>query len=116
MVRRPDIDPGPTIEFRGDSRIAPSAIRAFTGKTELDAEIDRLPLPPALGWLSLAIFGLRLYRRRVSSRLGHRCVYDPACSRYAELAFRKYGLVVGLRATVRRLLRCRPGAGGKDLP
>ncbi|WP_375445142.1 membrane protein insertion efficiency factor YidD [uncultured Fibrella sp.] len=59
---------------------------------------------------------LRWYRLRISPRLGQRCVYEPSCSRYAELAFRKHGFYTGLSLTINRLKRCKPGLGGTDIP
>ncbi|MFH1260222.1 MAG: membrane protein insertion efficiency factor YidD [Elusimicrobiota bacterium] len=59
---------------------------------------------------------MRWYRRRILPKLGNRCVFEPSCSHYAELALREKGLVKGLKLTAKRLCRCRPGAGGIDLP
>ncbi|WP_129671803.1 membrane protein insertion efficiency factor YidD [Candidatus Chloroploca sp. Khr17] len=82
----------------------------------MDREVDSLAIPRSPGWLYFVVWGLRWYRKRISRRLGHRCVYEPSCSRYAELAVRKYGLWYGVRLTLQRIVRCRPGYGGTDLP
>lgn len=41
-------------------------------------------------------------------RLGAECRFQPTCSRYAELAVEKYGVVHGLAKTSWRLARCNP--------
>lgn len=41
-------------------------------------------------------------------RLGAECRFQPTCSRYAELAVQKYGVVHGLAKTSWRLARCNP--------
>jgi putative membrane protein insertion efficiency factor len=47
--------------------------------------------------------------RRVSPRLPTRCRYTPTCSAYGLLAVERYGARAGLRLTISRLRRCRPG-------
>lgn len=107
---------GVEIELRMDASLAPSALRAFAGMTPMDAEVDALPLPARPLWLRICIHLLRWYRRIRPLHIGHRCVFDPSCSRYSELAFRRRGLLNGCLATLRRLKRCKPGAGGVDVP
>lgn len=99
-----------------DATLAPSVLRAFAGKTVLDAEIDQLEPPKTPLWLNLVVRALRWYRRIRPQSISCRCVYDPSCSRYAEVAYRKYGFFSGTIRTLRRLNRCRPGAGGTDNP
>ena len=41
-------------------------------------------------------------------RLGADCRFQPSCSRYAELAVRKYGVVRGLMKSGVRVVRCNP--------
>lgn len=105
-------------EYEGevDATLMPALTRLLTGTTPIDDEIDSLDLPQNPNWLKIIVFILKSYRNRVSNRLGHRCVYEPSCSRYSELAFRKYGLLRGSVMTIKRLFRCRPGYGGIDLP
>lgn len=105
-----------SIECRVDASLMPAIKRVFTGTTPCDSEIDALPLPQRPIWLSLVVRTLRWYRSTVASRLGNRCVFEPSCSHYSELAFRKYGFRRGLTLTVRRLYSCRSGSGGLDLP
>ena len=50
---------------------------------------------------------------------GAQCRFQPTCSRYAELAVRKYGVVHGLAKTSWRVARCNPlmsKAGEIDYP
>ena len=99
-----------------DASLAPSALCAFLGRTPRDAEVDDLRIPTGPLWLNLAIRLLRWYRRIRPQSMSCRCVYDPSCSRYAELAYLKHGFFSGTVRIVRRLNNCRPGAGGTDNP
>ena len=93
-----------------------TVLRALTGTTPLDTEVDSMPLPVKPYWLRSLIRVLKWYRAAISPRLGQRCVYEPSCSRYSELALRKHGLAKGIMLTAKRLHRCKPGNGGIDLP
>lgn len=104
------------VELRVDESLAPSVLRAFAGCTPRDTEVDSLDVPEHPKWLRFCIGLLRWYRRVRPAAIGLRCVCDPSCSRYAELAFRKFGFFRGIAATVSRLRRCRPGLGGVDVP
>ena len=107
---------GAEIELRMDSSLAPSALRAFLGVTSMDAEVDALAVPEKPLWLRLCVSMLRWYRRIRPPYISRRCVFDPSCSRYSELSYRKYGLVRGSLLTISRLRRCRPNSGGVDIP
>ena len=107
---------GKEIELRMDTTLMPSTLRAFIGKTPLDSEIEELPIPYRPLWLQLCVRLLRTYRRNRSPHIGNRCVFDPSCSHYSELAYRKHGLLRGTLKTMTRLRRCKPNAGGIDLP
>ena len=104
------------IELIVDDSLSASVLRAFTGVTPMDAEVDALPVPANPMWLKICINLLRWYRRIRPYSVGHRCVFDPSCSRYSELAFRRLGFFRGVIASMMRLHRCRPGSGGKDIP
>jgi putative component of membrane protein insertase Oxa1/YidC/SpoIIIJ protein YidD len=104
------------IRLAVDDFMTASVLRAFAGATPLDAEIDCQPLPSRPGWLRYSLMSLRWYRRVRPVSIGQRCVFDPSCSRYAELALRKRGALKGLAAIIGRLHRCKPGNGGTDLP
>ena len=103
-------------ECRVDPALLPQLTRLLGGSTLHDQVVDDLAIPSGPIWIKASVRLLRWYRARVSRRLGHRCVYEPSCSRYAELAIRQYGLVRGTTLTLKRLKRCRPGQGGVDLP
>jgi uncharacterized protein len=98
------------------SNLLPQLTRLLSGTTPSDSEIDGLPIPRKPLWLTTVILILRWYRRKISINLGDRCVFEPTCSRYAELSFRKYGFFKGCALTISRLWRCRPGNGGVDVP
>ena len=59
--------------------------------------------------LTLGAIGFyRAHGSAVSRHLGGECRFQPTCSRYAELAVRKYGVVHGLMKTGIRVARCNP--------
>lgn len=105
-----------SIELNVPDHLRASAIRALMGSTPEDLRIDLLPTPSRPLWLALVVFTLRLYRSIRPDWIGNRCVFEPSCSRYSELAFRKHGFSQGLRMTLRRLRRCQPSNGGLDSP
>ncbi len=48
-------------------------------------------------------------------RPGRGCRFYPSCSDYARLAVEKFGILGGLRESVKRVLRCHPfSEGGHD--
>jgi len=58
---------------------------------------------------------LRSYKKLISPFLPVACRHLPTCSDYAYAAIDRYGLVVGIGITLKRLLRCRPfGTKGYD--
>lgn len=58
---------------------------------------------------------LAVYRRRLSPLLGPACRFEPTCSRYASACIARYGVVLGMRLALARLLRCRePWPCGQD--
>lgn len=88
--------------------------RHFCKHTKLDLEIQSLPIPGKPIWLNLVVRMLRYYQNNISKKIGNRCVFDPSCSRYSELAFREKGFFKGMVLTIDRLKRCRPENGGVD--
>jgi putative membrane protein insertion efficiency factor len=57
------------------------------------------------------IAAVRVYQREVSPKLPSGvCRFEPTCSSYAVEALERHGAARGSWLTVRRLLRCRPGA------
>jgi len=58
----------------------------------------------------LAILVVESYRVLLAPLfVGGACRHTPTCSAYAIEAFERHGFVRGLRLTVKRLWRCRPG-------
>jgi putative component of membrane protein insertase Oxa1/YidC/SpoIIIJ protein YidD len=96
--------------------LVPSVTRHLAGRTALDISVDELEVPAGKLSIRLAVIALRWYRKIRPASVGQRCVWDPSCSRYAELSVRERGVIRGLFATVSRLSRCRPNEGGTDLP
>jgi putative membrane protein insertion efficiency factor len=61
------------------------------------------------------VYLIRAYRYLVSPLLGNNCRFYPSCSRYAEEAVARHGIMRGGWLSLRRLLRCHPWhAGGCD--
>ncbi len=89
--------------------------RFFCKHTKLDSEIKSLSIHNNPRWLYIIVRIIRFYQNNIAVKLGNRCVFDPSCSHYAELAFRKKGFFKGIQLTVKRLYRCRSSNGGKDL-
>jgi uncharacterized protein len=84
--------------------LAPTTVRAVratsVGKTKFT---DRM------------IAAVRYYQREISPRRAPCCRFTPTCSAYAVQALERHGAGRGSWLTVRRLIRCRPGAvGGTD--
>lgn len=102
-------------EFNVSEELRPSVERKLTGTTKMDAEINALPIPRNPIFVKLAILFLRGYRKYRPRSIGNRCVFEPSCSHYSELVVRENGVLIGISLTTKRLLRCRPGAGGIDL-
>ena len=88
--------------------------RHFARHTKLDLEIQNLPIPGKPIWLHFIIRIIRFYQNFISEKLGNRCVFDPSCSRYSEMAFRNKGFLKGMFLAINRLKRCRPENGGID--
>jgi len=102
-------------EFNVNPKDAIIIERAFNKHTKLDLEIQNMPIPKKPIWLYLVVKTLRFYQNNISEKLGNRCVFDPSCSRYSEVAYRKKGFFKGTILTIKRLHRCRPENGGIDI-
>lgn len=66
-----------------------------------------------------AIGFYRAHGSALMRHFGAECRFQPTCSRYAELAVRKYGVVQGLAKTTWRIARCNPltsSRGDVDYP
>ena len=61
------------------------------------------------------IAAIRVYQREISPKRPPVCKLEPSCSAYAVEAVEQHGARRGAWLTIRRLVRCRPGAvGGAD--
>jgi hypothetical protein len=87
--------------------------RGVQGRDEASAR-DRNSY--STGALSLGSrFLLLVYREGVSPQDGHRCRYEPSCSRYGDRALARYGFLVGGFLAGERIIRCNPSSpGGLD--
>lgn len=68
---------------------------------------------------SLAVLGIELlirgYQVLIRPHLLGSCKFCPTCSEYALEALHRHGMILGVRLSVRRLIRCHPfGIGGID--
>lgn len=62
------------------------------------------------------IAAVRVYQREISPKRPPCCTFTPTCSHYAVEALQQHGALRGGWLTVRRLIRCRPGAAGGPDP
>lgn len=104
-----------TFEFNVSQKDAVIVERAFNKHTKLDLEIQNMEIPKNPLWLNIVVKMLRYYQNNISEKLGNRCVFDPSCSRYSEVAYRKKGFLKGTALTIKRLHRCKPKNGGIDI-
>jgi uncharacterized protein len=58
------------------------------------------------------IAAVRVYQREISPMRAPCCHFEPTCSAYAVEALDRHGARRGGWLTLRRLVRCRPGAAG----
>ena len=64
--------------------------------------------------LSAALALLRFYRNSLSPLLPKSCRFLPSCSEYAQISYRRFGVVRGTALTAWRLLRCNPLNPGRS--
>lgn len=64
----------------------------------------------------IVIWFVKFHQRYAPLHIRLKCRYEPSCSEYMILAIEKYGVMHGVIKGIRRILRCRPGNGGFDLP
>lgn len=102
-------------EFNVDEKLRPSVERALTGTTALDKMTAALPIPKHNIFVKVVILFLRKYRKTAPAAIRQRCVFEPSCSHYCELAVRQHGTAKGISLTISRLRRCKPGNGGIDV-
>ena len=104
-----------SFEFDVDEKLRPAVERTMTGTTVLDSKIAALPLPANAPLKKIVVIMLRKYRMLVPFALRNRCVFEPSCSHYSELAVRQHGVLRGFLLTINRLNKCKCGNGGIDL-
>ena len=61
--------------------------------------------------VKFSILLIKFYKNLISPFLLKSCRYDPSCSSYAMEAFNAFGFVIGLKLTVKRIIRCHPWGG-----
>ena len=96
----------------GISSYLPASISAYRFDHPNEFFIILLIMQFAIGGviaLKPAVIGaIRLYQRYAPERIRRRCLLKPTCSEYAILAIKKYGLIIGLKKTYKRLnITCR---------
>ncbi|MGI6105248.1 MAG: membrane protein insertion efficiency factor YidD [Raoultibacter sp.] len=57
----------------------------------------------------LAILLITFYRAAISPLFPSSCRFEPTCSEYGIIAFKRYGFSKGFILTAKRILKCRPG-------
>lgn len=98
-----------TVGIRGIRVIEPSDPHPISWINASSANSMSRLLTAPLVWI------LRLYQASLSVLLGPACRFEPTCSRYAELALKRFGLARGSWLTIHRLARCHPlGGSGYD--
>jgi hypothetical protein len=107
---------GALIEFRGDRSLAPIALRVFAGMTPIDAQVDALPLPRESRVLRFCVEVVRWYRTIFHRILAEDVFLTQPALDTRNSPFDARGIFMGLVLTLRRVHRCRPGAGGIDIP
>lgn len=61
--------------------------------------------------VKLSILLIKFYKILISPFLLKSCRYDPSCSSYALEAFNTFGFMIGLKLTLKRIIRCHPWGG-----
>ena len=63
----------------------------------------------------ILVYMINIYRNYLSHLKLQSCRFHPTCSEYAAGAIEKNGVVKGLLASAKRILRCHPfSSGGHD--
>ena len=61
--------------------------------------------------INLLIFVIKIYQLTLSPFFKSNCRYLPTCSEYCITALRKYGLIIGLFYSTKRIFSCHPFGG-----
>lgn len=63
----------------------------------------------------IALLLIMVYKVFISPFLANTCKFQPTCSTYSMIAYKRFGIVNGTILTIKRLLRCVPKSpGGLD--
>jgi uncharacterized protein len=108
--------PSEAIELSVPEEIRARTARKLNIPLAWDVAIDSLPSPKLNKASALLVHLCRFYRRARPKSIGNRCAYEPSCSRYAELAVRLHGAIIGTRFAIKRLRECNAHHGGVNLP
>lgn len=58
---------------------------------------------------------IKIYQRLISPMLPRTCRFYPTCSQYAYTAIQRFGMIKGIKYSLKRILRCNPfNDGGYD--
>ena len=64
----------------------------------------------------ILIFFIKSYRLFISPYLGQNCRFIPTCSEYSIQALKTYGVFIGLKYIIIRIVKCNPwGGSGVDM-
>jgi putative membrane protein insertion efficiency factor len=64
---------------------------------------------------NIAIFFIFIFKFCISPLIPHACKFTPTCSHYASQAFADWGFFIGLKLTIKRILKCNHHSkGGTD--
>lgn len=56
----------------------------------------------------IVLFIICFYKLCVSFSKGFHCPFYPSCSSYAIIAINEWGLIIGLKLAINRILKCNP--------
>lgn len=59
--------------------------------------------------VSIAVALVRFYQMALSPLFPGCCRFEPTCSQYAIIAFKRYGFCKGFVLAAKRILKCHPG-------
>ncbi|MBQ8425598.1 MAG: membrane protein insertion efficiency factor YidD [Clostridia bacterium] len=64
----------------------------------------------------IAIFFILVYKFCISPFIPHACKFNPSCSIYSSGSFAEWGFFIGLKLTLKRLIKCNHHSiGGTDI-
>lgn len=84
---------------------APACADGFLTVDQLAGRLARPEKPQGAAGIAAALW-FRGYRATFSRARGPACNFEPSCSRYAEQAVARYGIIRGLAMAGDRLERC----------